>query len=121
MTEMNSKSGRRGGSADDADAKRVQKVIEDICKTAGASVAIEQRSGDGDETEARGSQHLHITYNGEKAMSYPNWFKLVDTIDEALDASSADLIDWESSELSGENEQERMASWKIASAGKSGS
>jgi hypothetical protein len=50
-------------------------------------------------------------------MPYANWFKLVDTIDAALDSTSSDLIDWESSELSEETEQERMATWTIASAG----
>jgi hypothetical protein len=111
---MNQETSRRGGLQDDANTAKVRKVIEDICKNAGASVAIEQRSGDGDEKQASANQHLQVTYTGEKPMPYPNWFKLVDTIDEALESSSSELIDWESSELSGENEQERMASWKIA-------
>jgi len=109
---MNQEIGRRGGLQGDANAEKVRKVIEDICKEAGASVAIDQRSGDGDENQS--SSHLQVTYTGEKPMPYANWFKLVDKIDEALEASSSDLIDWESSELSDEKDQERMASWKIA-------
>jgi hypothetical protein len=53
-----------------------------------------------------------VTYNGEKPLPYPSWFKLVDKIDETLDSS--DLIDWESSELSEETDDERMAAWAIA-------
>jgi len=113
MAEMNQEIGRRGGLQGDANVAKVRKLIEDICKVAGATVAIEQRTGDEKDKHAA-SQHLQVTYTGEKPMPYANWFKLVDTIDEALESTSSDLIDWESSELSDEKEQERMASWKIA-------
>jgi hypothetical protein len=114
MAHMNHETSRRGDLAESANADRVRKVIEDVCKTAGASVAVEQRLSEGDENQPR--QRLHVIYTGEQPMPYANWFKLVDTIDAALDSSSSDLIDWESSELSEETEQERMATWTIASA-----
>ncbi|MGD0462082.1 MAG: hypothetical protein ABSB74_06310 [Tepidisphaeraceae bacterium] len=113
---MNDETGRRGDLAVNANADRVRKVIEDVCRLAGASVAVEQRLGDGDENQPGPRQRLHVIYTGEQPMPYPNWFKLVDTIDAALDASSSELIDWESSELSEETEQERMATWTIAPA-----
>jgi hypothetical protein len=109
---MSQETGRRNEFSVDTNADKVRKVIEDICKRAGASVAIEERAGSGG-NQPSPRQHLHITYTGEAPMPYPSWFKLVNTIDEALDSSG--LIDWESSELSEENEQERMATWKIAS------
>lgn len=94
-------------------ADRARKVIEEVCAAAGASVAIEQRLGGGESQSAQ-RRHLHITYNGESPMPYPQWTKLVDRIDTALDPSG--LIDWESSELSGENEEERMAGWALLPA-----
>lgn len=109
---MNQEIGQRGGLSVNADARSVRKIIESACKLAGTSVAIEERLGDTDLNQPTPRVSVHITYNGEKPMPYPNWWKLVDTIDEALDASG--LIDWESSELSGENEEERMATWGIA-------
>jgi hypothetical protein len=110
---MNQEIGRRGGLSANPNADSVRKVIEDACKVAGASVAIEERLGDADESQATPRVLVHITYNGEKPMPYANWWKLIDTIDEALDALG--VIDWESSQLSGENEEERMATWGIAS------
>src|SRR5271170_7849527 len=110
---MNQELGRRGGLSANPNADSVRKVIEEVCKVAGASVAIEERLGEADESQSTPRVFVHITYNGEKPMPYSNWWKLVDTIDEALDASG--LIDWESSELSAENEEERMATWGIAS------
>jgi len=109
---MNQEIGRRSGPPANANAESVRKVIEDACKQAGASVAIEDRVDAGDEKQPAPRVFVHITYNGEKPMPYPHWWKLVDKIDEALDASG--LIDWESSELSAENEEERMATWGIA-------
>jgi hypothetical protein len=110
---MNQEIGRRTGSASiNANADSVRKIVEDLCKQAGASVAVEDRVDPGDENQTAPRAYVHITYNGEKPMPYPNWWKLVDTIDEALDASG--LIDWESSALSAENEEERMATWGIA-------
>src|ERR1700728_4833119 len=109
---MNQEIGRRGGLWANPNADTVRKIIGDACKAAGASVAIEERLGETSESQPTPQVHVHITYNGEKPMPYSNWWKLVDTIDEALDASG--LIDWESSELSGESEEERVATWGIA-------
>lgn len=116
MAHMNHETGRRADSAQNANADKVRKVIEEVCKLAGASVAVEQRLTGGDQNQPEPRQRLHVIYTGEQPMPYPNWFKLVDTIDAALDSSSSDLIDWESSELSEETEQERMATWTIAPA-----
>jgi hypothetical protein len=101
-----------------ANSAKVRKVIEDICRNAGATVFIEQRA----EVASAGAadEQLRVTYTGDKPMPYDSWFRLVDSIDEALESSSSDLIDWESSELSGESQQQRSASWKIASAAADG-
>ena len=115
-THMNHETRRAGDLAENANAGKVRKVIEDVCKTAGASVAVEQRVEEGAEKQPVPRQRLHVIYTGEQPMPYANWFKLVDTIDAALDSSSSDLIDWESSELSEETDQERMATWTIVSA-----
>jgi hypothetical protein len=108
---MNHETGRRSDLAENAKVEKVRKVIEDVCKVTGASVAVEQRLEEGDGPAPR--QRLHVIYTGEQPMPYANWFKLVDTIDAALDSTSSELIDWESSELSEETEQERMATWTI--------
>jgi hypothetical protein len=113
---MNHETRRTGDLAENANAGKVRKVIEDVCKSAGASVAVEQRVEEGSETPSAPRQRLHVIYTGEQPMPYANWFKLVDTIDAALDSSSSDLIDWESSELSEETDQERMATWTVVSA-----
>lgn len=108
---MNQEIGQQGDLSVGSSADTVRKVIEDVCRRAGASVAIEERAGSGG-NDPSPRQHLHITYTGEAPMPYQSWFKLVNSIDEALDSS--ELIDWESSELSEESEPERMATWKIA-------
>jgi hypothetical protein len=85
---------------------KVRKIIQDVCTAAGASVAID------DHVEEGGIQRrLQITYTGERPMSHANWVKLVDSIDVSLEPSG--LIDWESSELSEENDEERRAAWAI--------
>jgi hypothetical protein len=110
---MNHETGRRSDLAENANVEKVRKVIEDVCKVAGASVAVDQRLEESDESRPAPRQRLHVIYTGEPPMPYANWFKLVDTIDAALDSTSSELIDWESSELSEETEQERMATWTI--------
>ncbi|MGD1276277.1 MAG: hypothetical protein ABR964_03520 [Tepidisphaeraceae bacterium] len=114
MVNTNGQAPRRDDLSDQPNIDRVRKVIEEVCKVAGASVAIEERLGDGDKYQPAQRRRLHVTYTGERPMPYPQWFKLVDSIDAALDPSG--LIDWESSELSEENEQERMAAWAILPA-----
>jgi hypothetical protein len=104
---------RRGNSTGGDNVDAVRKVIEDVCKVAGASVAIEHRPGQIDKTQP-GRQHLQVTYTGERPMPYPQWHKLVDSIDAALDPSG--LIDWEYSELSQESEPERNAAWAVLPA-----
>jgi hypothetical protein len=113
---MNHETRRTGDLAENASAEKVRKLIEDVCKNAGASVAVEQRVEEGAEKQSAPRQRLHVIYTGEQPMPYANWFKLVDTIDAALDSTSSDLIDWESSELSEETDQERMATWTIVSS-----
>src|SRR5271155_5634138 len=78
-------------------AQRVRKIVEEVCKAAGASVAIEERRDASDKSRTTPAHQIQVTYNGERPMQYRQWFKLVDTIDEALEPSG--LIDWESSEL----------------------
>ena len=114
---MKHETGRHSDLAENANVEKVRKVIEDACKASGASVAIEQRLEDSDESQSTPRQRFHLIYTGEQPMSHANWVKLVDTIDAALDANSADLIDWESSELSEETDQERMANWTITAVG----
>ena len=92
--------------------QKVRKVIEDTCAGAGTTIAIEERSAD-KSPNGSGTQ-LHVTYVGERPMPYAQWFKLVDSIDTALDP--LEMIDWESSELSEEDEQERMAAWTLLNA-----
>jgi hypothetical protein len=94
--------------------EKVRKIIEEVCKKAGTSIAIEERMGDDDKADPTPRRRLHVTYNGERPMPYPQWFKLVDSIDAALDPSG--LIDWEYSELSEEAEPERMAAWALLPA-----
>jgi hypothetical protein len=93
--------------------ERVRKVIEEVCASAGASIAIEERM-ESSEPGQPAQRRLHATYTGERPMPYDQWFKLVDSIDTALDPT--DLIDWEFSELSEENENERLAAWAILPA-----
>jgi hypothetical protein len=102
MIDASSKPAQRVGG----NAEKVRKIIQDVCTTAGASVAIEERPADGEN-----HPHLQITYTGERSMPHANWVKLVDSIDVALEPSG--LIDWESSELSEEAEEERTAAWAI--------
>ena len=112
MVDVNSETGLRGALPDKGNADKVRKVIGDICGLAGASVAIEERLDGGDKPAGR--QRLQVTYTGERPMPFGQWFKLVDSIDMALDPTG--LIDWELSELSEENEQERTAAWAIVPA-----
>lgn len=114
MVNTNREAAGRDELSDRPIADRVRKVIEEVCTVAGASVAIEERLDGGDESQPAQRRHLQVTYTGEPPMPYPQWFKLVDRIDTALDPSG--LIDWESSELSGENEEERMAAWALLPA-----
>lgn len=114
MVNMNGEAARRDELSHQPNTDRVRKVIEEICTVAGASVAIEERLDGGDKQQPAQRRHLHVTYIGERPMPYPQWFKLVDRIDAALDPSG--LIDWEFSELSEESEQERMAAWAILPA-----
>jgi hypothetical protein len=102
---------RRGALPTNPGADKVRKVIEDACKRAGASVAIEERLGEIDKTQPQQRRHVQVTYTGERPIPYAQWFKLVDTIDAALDPSG--LIDWEYSELSEESEDERNAAWAV--------
>jgi hypothetical protein len=95
----------------EANATKVRKMIEEVCSTTGASVVIEEHLDGADKTQPAQRRHLHITYTGERPMSHAQWVKLVDSIDSALDPTG--LIDWEFSELSEENENERMAAWAI--------
>jgi hypothetical protein len=92
-------------------ADKVRKVIEDLCKLSGTSIAIEERLGETDKTLPAPRRHLHVTYTGEPPMPYPQWFKLVDSIDAALDPSG--LINWEYSELSEESDTQRHAAWAV--------
>ncbi len=114
MVNINSEPGRRSTMPDKESAAAVRKVIGDLCGLAGASVAIEDQihHGGGNQSERR--QRLQVTYNGERPMPFAQWFKLVDSIDAALEPTG--LIDWELSELSEENEQERTAAWVIVPA-----
>ena len=105
---------RRGALPGSAGIDAVRKVIEDVCKQAGASIAIEERPGEIDKTQPTPRRHVQVTYTGERPMPYPQWFKLVDSIDAALDPSG--LIDWEYSELSEESETERNAAWAVVAA-----
>ncbi len=89
---------------DKANAEMVRKVIGDICGQAGASVAIEEQL-DGGGSQPAQRRCVQVTYTGERPMPFGQWFKLVDSIDAALDPTG--LIDWELSELSEEDEQER--------------
>jgi hypothetical protein len=113
MDDVKSQATRRDESAGEPNTDKVRKVIQEVCTGAGASVAIEERLG-GDKDEPPQRRHLQVTYTGERPMPYPQWFKLVDSIDAALDPSG--LIDWEYSELSEETEEERMAAWAILPA-----
>ena len=110
MVNMNDQVTRQEKKSNEPNTDKVRKIIEDVCAVAGASVAIEERVGD-EKDQPSQRRRLHITYNGERPMPYPQWFKLIDSIDTALDPT--DLIDWESSELSEESENERMAVWAI--------
>jgi hypothetical protein len=94
--------------------EKVRKIIEDVCKKSGTSIAIEERVGNDEKADPTPRKRLHVTYNGERPMPYPQWFKLVDSIDAALDPSG--LIDWEYSELSEEGDAERMAAWALLPA-----
>ncbi|MGA3065354.1 MAG: hypothetical protein ABSF29_00750 [Tepidisphaeraceae bacterium] len=111
MDKLNAEAGQDTLS-EDSSTQKVRKVIQEVCTSAGATVAIQERVGD--EKNQPGRRHLQVTYTGERPMPYPQWFKLVDSIDAALDPSG--LIDWEFSELSEENEDERMAAWAILPA-----
>jgi len=113
MVNINSETGRPEALPGKGNADKVRKVIHDLCGLAGASVAIEERPDCGDNQPAR-RQRLQVTYIGERPMPFGQWFKLVDSIDAALDPTG--LIDWELSELSEENEQERTAAWAIVPA-----
>jgi hypothetical protein len=113
MGNVNGEIGRRSGLPDQGNTDRVRKVIDDICGLAGASVSIEEQLDGGGNPPAR-RQRLQMTYTGERPMPFGQWFKLVDSIDAALDPTG--LIDWELSELSEENEQERTAAWAIVPA-----
>jgi hypothetical protein len=97
----------------EVNADRVRKVIEQVCADAGATIAIEERM-ESAEPGQPAQRRLHATYTGERPMPYAQWFKLVDSIDAALDTT--DLIDWEFSELSEETENERLAAWAILPA-----
>jgi hypothetical protein len=112
MENQNRQTARRDEASVEPNTDKVRKVIEEVCTGAGASVAIEERVG-GDKEQGQ-RRHLQVTYTGERPMPYPQWFKLVDSIDAALDPSG--LIDWEYSELSQETEEERMAAWAILPA-----
>ncbi len=112
MDNVNVETGRHSALPGKANADKVRKVIGDICGLAGASVAIEEQIDGGDQQARR--QCLQVTYTGERPMPFGQWFKLVDSIDAALDPTG--LIDWELSELSEENEQERRAAWAIVPA-----
>ena len=110
MVNTNGETGRRGALPDKANADKVRKVIGELCGLAGASVAIEEQlDGGGNQPPQR--QCVQVTYTGERPMPFPQWFKLVDSIDAALDPTG--LIDWELSQLSEESEQERTAAWVI--------
>jgi hypothetical protein len=111
MVNVNAQTERRDDLSHQPNAEKVRKVIQDICTAAGASVAIEEHAGEGEKEKSAQGRRLHITYNGERPMAYPQWVKLVDSIDAALEPS--EMIDWESSELSEETEPERMAAWAI--------
>ncbi|HEX4056086.1 MAG TPA: hypothetical protein VHX86_17630 [Tepidisphaeraceae bacterium] len=113
MVNTNGEAARRDDLSHQPDTERVRRVIEGICTVAGAPVAIEERLG-GDKDEPAQRRRLQVTYTGERPMPYSQWFKLVDSIDAALDPSG--LIDWEFSELSEETEEERMAAWAILPA-----
>ncbi len=113
MVNMNSEAARRDERSHQPSTDLLRKVIEEICTDAGASVAIEERLG-GDEDQPAQRRQVHVTYIGERPMPYPQWFKLVDRIDAALDPSG--MIDWEFSELSEESDEERMAAWAILPA-----
>ncbi|MGD0770139.1 MAG: hypothetical protein ABSB42_18305 [Tepidisphaeraceae bacterium] len=113
MVNVNGEAGRRSALPDKGNADKVRKVIGEICGLAGASVAIEEQLDGGGDQPAR-RQCLQVTYTGERPMPFGQWFKLVDSIDAALDPTG--LIDWELSELSEENEQERTAAWAIVPA-----
>ncbi len=113
MVNINGETGRRGALPDKANAEMVRKVIGDICGQAGASVAIEEQL-DGGGSQPAQRRCVQVTYTGERPMPFGQWFKLVDSIDAALDPTG--LIDWELSELSEEDEQERTAAWVIVPA-----
>ena len=102
---------RRSAAAGSPSADKVRKVIEDVCKLAGTSVVIEDLLGEIDNTQPHQRRHVQVTYTGERPMPYAQWFKLVDSIDAALDPSG--LIDWEYSELSEDDEDERNAAWAV--------
>jgi len=111
VTKPSKPTGRRSAVPSSASADTVRKVIEDVCKLAGASVAIEEQLGEMDQSQSNQRRHVQVTYTGERPMPYAQWFKLVDSIDAALDPSG--LIDWEYSELSEEDEDERNAAWAV--------
>jgi hypothetical protein len=113
MANVNGETGRREVVPGKGNADKVRKVIDDLCGLAGASVAIEEQF-DGGGNQPAGRQRLQVTYTGERPMPFGQWFKLIDSIDAALDPTG--LIDWELSELSEENEQERTAAWAIVPA-----
>ena len=111
MINPNTQTARRDERSEEPNIGKVRKIIEDLCTAAGTSVAIEERLDGDDKSQAAPRRRLHITYTGERPIAYPQWFKLVDSIDTALDPTG--LIDWEYSELSEEIENERMAVWAI--------
>ena len=48
---MNQEIGRRGGLSANPNADSVRKIIEDACKVAATSVAIEERLGEAEESQ----------------------------------------------------------------------
>jgi hypothetical protein len=114
MANTNTQAARKEERSSEPNVGKVRKTVEDLCASAGASIAVEERIDGDDKTQPAPRRYLHITYNGERPIPYAQWFKLVDSIDTALDPTG--LIDWEYSELSEELENERMAVWAILPA-----
>jgi hypothetical protein len=111
MINANTQAARRDERSDEPNTGKVRKIVEDLCTAAGTSIAVEERTDGDDKSQPGPRRRLHITYTGERPIPYAQWFKLVDSIDTALDPTG--LIDWEYSELSEELENERMAVWAI--------